>query len=149
MIRFKKPHLMLMLGLLAPLCSNASDYCIAVNGGFGQYGTSFIGKGFTLPAPGACRPWSGFAKTASSVIAISTGAGCRSSDGKVLELTISSTDPQYLGPDTVSSDHIRFCPAGTSDCPFGGGSATGRLSNGSAEPQSCTAALLELPAMHD
>ena len=75
MIRFKPSPLMLMLGLIAPLCRNAADYCIKVNNGFGNGGTSFIGKGFALPAAGACQPWSGFAKTASSVIAISAGTG--------------------------------------------------------------------------
>src|SRR4051812_6141918 len=76
MIRFKSSHLVLMLGLIAPLCSNAADYCISVNNGFGQGGTTFIGKGFTLPVAGVCLPWSGFLKTASSVVAISTGTGC-------------------------------------------------------------------------
>jgi hypothetical protein len=149
MIRFKPSYLMLTLGLIAPLCGNAADYCIKVNNGFGQGGTSFIGKGFALPAAGACQRWSGFAKTASSVIAISTGTGCRSSDGKVLELTISSTDPSYLGSGVVASDHIKFCPGGTTNCPIGGGSAVGLLSNGPAKPQTCTATLLNLPAIHD
>jgi len=149
MVRFNKPYLMLMLGLIAPICSNAADYCIAVNGGFGQGGTSFIGKGFKLPAAGACLPWSGFTKTASSVIAMSSGAACRSTDGKALELTISSTAPSYLGSGVLGSDHIRFCPGGASSCPFGGGSAAGTFSNGSAKAQSCTAALVRLPAVHD
>jgi hypothetical protein len=51
MIRFKSSHVMLALGLIAPICSNAADYCIAVNNGFGHGGTSFIGKGFTCPLP--------------------------------------------------------------------------------------------------
>jgi hypothetical protein len=149
MFRFKPTHAMLTLGMLFPLCSSAADYCIAVNNGFGNGGTSFIGKGFTLPAAGNCQRWVGFAKTASTVIAISTGTGCRSSDGKVLELTISSTDPGYLGSGVVASDHIRFCPGGTATCPIGGGSGVGALSNGSAKAQTCTSALLRLPAIHD
>ena len=149
MIRFKPSPLMLMLGLIAPLCSNAADYCIKVNNGFGNGGTSFIGKGFALPAAGACQPWSGFAKTASSVIAISAGTGCRSSDGKVLELTISSTDPAYLGSGVISSDHIKLCPGGTSNCPIAGVARAGLLSNGPASPQSCTSNLVKLPALHD
>lgn len=150
MTRFKPSHLMLMLGLaVVPLCSNAADYCIATNGGFGKGGTSFIGKNFVLPAAGVCAPWSGFAKTATTVIAISAGTGCRSSDGKVLELTISSTDPAYLGSGNASSDHIKLCPAGATGCPIGGGTGVGLLSNGPAKPQSCTATLLKLPALHD
>jgi hypothetical protein len=149
MIRIKPRHVMLMLGLVAPLCSNAADYCIATNGGFGNGGSSFIGKGFVLPAAGLCAPWSGFTKTASTVIAISTGTGCRSTDGKVLELTISSTDPAFLGSGTLGSDHIKFCPAGAATCPFGGGTGTGTFSNGSAKRQTCTTALVRLPALHD
>ena len=148
-MHFKPSHVMLMLGLLAPLCSNAADTCIATNGGFGKGGSSFIGKGFVLPAAGSCLPWSGFMKTASSVIAISTGTGCRSSDGKVLELTISSTDPAFLGSGTIGSDHIKYCPGGASTCPFGGGTGTGTFSNGSAKAQTCTSALLNFPSLHD
>ena len=147
--RCKPSTLMLALGLIAPLCSNAADFCIAVNGGFGQGGTSFVGKGFTVPAAGACRPWSGLTKTASSVIAIASGTGCLSSDGKVLELSISSTDPAYLGLGVIGSDHIRLCPAGPAACPIGGGSAVGAFSNGAAAKQTCTSKLLKLPAIHD
>jgi len=144
----KPSYAMLILGLMAPL-ANAADYCIATGGGYGNGGSSFIGKGFTLPAAGACAPWSGFVKTASTVIAISSGAGCRSSDGKSLELTISSTDPAYLGLGVASADHIKFCPGGATGCPYGGGTGSGTFSNGSAKAQTCTAALIKLPAIHD
>jgi hypothetical protein len=149
MISIKPSHAMLMLGLIAPLCSHAADFCIATNGGFGNGGSSFIGKGFVLPAAGICLPWSGFTKTASSVIAISAGTACRSTDGKALELTISSTDPAFLGSGVIGSDHIKFCPGGAATCPFGGGTGTGTFSNGSARKQTCTTALLTLPAIHD
>jgi len=149
MIRLKASHVMLALGLIAPLCSNAADLCIATNGGFGNGGSSFIGKNFALPAAGVCAPWAGFTKTASSVIAISTGTACRSSDGKALELTISSTDPSFLVSGVIGSDHIRFCPGGAANCPFGGGFGTGTFSNGGAEAQTCTSALVKLPAIHD
>lgn len=142
-------HVMLMLGLIAPLSSNAANFCIATNGGFGNGGSSFVGIGFVLPAAGLCLPWSGLTKTASSVIAIATGTGCRSTDGKALELTISSTDPAFLGSGVIGSDHIKFCPAGAATCPFGGGTGTGTFSNGSAVRQTCTAALVRLPAIHD
>ncbi|HKU17004.1 MAG TPA: hypothetical protein VJQ52_21595 [Steroidobacteraceae bacterium] len=149
MISIKPAHVMTMLGLLAPLCSQAADYCIATNGGFGKGGSSFIGKNFVMPTAGLCVPWSGFTKTASSVIAISAGTACRSTDGKALELSISSTDPAFLGSGVIGSDHIRFCPAGAATCPFGGGSGTGTFSNGGASRQTCTTALLKLPAIHD
>ena len=70
-------------------------------------------------------------------------------DGKVLELTISSTDPAFLGSGVIGSDHIKFCPGGVATCPFGGGTGTGTFSNGSAKKQTCTTALLTLPAIHD
>jgi hypothetical protein len=60
MFRFRTSHLILVLGLVAPAASYGADYCIAVNGGFGNGGTSHIGKGFAVPAPANCRPWSGF-----------------------------------------------------------------------------------------
>ena len=149
MIRFKPSHVMLMLGLIAPICSNAADFCVATNGGFGNGGSSFIAKNFVLPAAGLCAPWSGFTKTASSVIAISAGTACRSTDGKALELTISSTDPSFLGSGVIGSDHIKFCPGGAATCPFGGGSGSGIFSNGSAARQTCTASLVRLSALHD
>jgi hypothetical protein len=149
MIPIKPSHVMLVLGLIAPLSSNAANFCIATNGGFGNGGSSFVGIGFVLPAAGLCVPWSGFTKTASTVIAISTGTGCRSTDGKVLELTISSTDPAFLGSGVIGSDHIKFCPGGAATCPFGGGSGSGTFSNGSAVRQVCTTSLVRLPALHD
>lgn len=142
-------RVMFLLGLLAPLSSNAANFCIATNGGFGNGGSSFIGIGFVPPAAGLCLPWSGLTKTASSVIAIATGTGCRSTDGKVLEFTISSTDPAFLGSGVIGSDHIKFCPNGPANCPFGGGTGTGTFSNGSAVRQVCTTALVRLPAIHD
>ena len=149
MLRFKAPHVLLLLGLIAPVCASA-HYCIKVNGGFGNGGTSFIGKGFTLPTAGLCKPWSGFAKTASSVVAISTGTACRSGDGKVLELTIFSSDPEYMGAGVFSQDHIRLCPAGAATCPFGGGTSfSSFFGGGAAASQTCTTKLLTFPALHD
>ena len=149
MIRFKKPHLLLLLGLIAPMCSSAANFCVRVNGGFGNGGTSFIGKGFEVPAAGLCRPWTGFAKTASSVIVNSTGAGCLSSDGKVLTLSVFSTNPSWFGAGGFGSDHIRLCPAGVSGCPIGAGTDQGSFGPGPAVRQTCTTSLLRLPAIHD
>ena len=148
MFRFKKPLLALALGMTIPICSNAANYCIKVNGGFGNGGTSFVGKGFAVPEAGLCKAWTGYLKTASSVIANSTGAGCLSSDGKVLTLTILSTDPAFLGFGVTAVDHIRLCPGGSSGCPIGGGTDGGTF-GGPAAKQTCTTALLNLPALHD
>ncbi len=148
MNRFKTHHLVLLVGLVAPICSSAANYCIAVGGGFGGGGTSFVGKGFAVPAAGACKPWSGYLKTGASVIATSTGVGCLSSDGKVLQLSIFSTDPSFFGSDSFAEDQIRLCPAGVGSCPIGGGQDVGYFT-GAAKPQNCSTQLLNLPAMHD
>lgn len=150
MFRFKRPHLFLLAGLIAPVCSfAASPYCIAVGGGFGNGGETFIGTGFAVPAAGSCAPWSGFTKAFSSVIFNTNGAGCVSSDGKVLTLSVSSVDPDFLGAGGIQYDFIRLCPAGvTSSCTIGGGVDIGGFGGGAA-PVTCTAALLQLPQIHD
>ncbi len=74
--RFKKAHLLLALGLMAPFPSFAASpapYCVAVNGGFGNGGTTFVARNFTLPAASKCSPWTGYTKTASTVVAITGG----------------------------------------------------------------------------
>lgn len=106
MFRFKTRHLFLLLGMTAPVYSFASNYCIAVGGGFGSGGSTFIGSGFAVPAAGACTQWSGFTKTASSVILMTHGNGCLSSDGKILTVSVSSADPSFLGSGQISSDYI-------------------------------------------
>jgi hypothetical protein len=147
MLRFKTP-LFLLLGLITPVCASA-HYCIRVSGGFGNGGTSFIGRGFTVPAAGTCARWTGFLKTATSVVAVSTGTGCTSANGKVLEVTIFSSDPSFFGAGGFSQDHIKLCPAGPTDCPIGGGVNSGNFFSGPAAPQVCTTELLRFPAIHD
>jgi hypothetical protein len=148
MLRFKTPVLSVMLGLIAPVCGYASNYCISVGGGFGGGGTSFIGTGFAVPAAGTCVPWSGFTKTASTVVLMTSGTGCLSSNGKVLTVSVSSADPSYLGAGALGSDYITFCPTGVTGCPLGSGQDVGEFA-GTAAPETCTAALLKLPALHD
>lgn len=148
MNRAKAGFLLLSPLLILSVSATAANYCIKVNGGFGNGGTSYIGRNFAVPAPGDCRPWAGFTKTASSVIANSTGAGCLSSDGKVLTLTIFSTNPSYLGYGVAATDHIRLCPSGVANCPIGGGQDIGTF-GGPAAQQFCSAKLLALPAIHD
>ena len=118
-----------------------------MSGGFGNGGTSFVGKGFAVPAAGACKPWAGYLKTGASVIATSTGAGCLSSDGKVLQITLFSTDPSFFGSGQFAVDQIRLCPSGVGSCPIGGGQDVGYFS-GTAKQQNCTSQLLNLPAIH-
>jgi hypothetical protein len=148
MFRFKTPLLFLLLGLIAPVYSYAANYCIAVNGGFGSGGTSFMGINFVLPDDGKCKPWSGFTKTASTVILTTTGTGCLSSDGKALTVSVSSADPAFLGAGQFGSDYIQLCPGGGTSCSNGAGTDQGYFS-GTAAPETCTAKLLNLPAKHD
>src|SRR6516162_8175696 len=90
----------------AALAQNAvaSNFCVAVNGGFGSGGTSYIAPAFTLPAKNNCAAWSGFTKTATTVIAISNGTGCLASDGRVLTLSIFNTDPLFIGAGKAVAD---------------------------------------------
>jgi hypothetical protein len=147
MFRFKTPYLFLVLGLIAPVCTYAATFCVAVSGGFGGGGTSYIGPNFTLPAANHCAQWSGFTKTASTVVAISTGTGCLANGGKVLTLSIFNTDPPFFGTGESVSDQIQLCPTGVTRCPITGqdlGNFTG-----SAKEQTCTSSLLTLPQTHD
>jgi len=150
MFRFKRPLLLLVLGLIAPVYSFAANYCIAVNSGFGNGGTTFIGTGFAVPAKGTCSPWAGFTKTASTVIWTTTGTGCLSTDGKILTFSLGSVDPSWFGVGQVQQDYILLCQGGQSKCPatFGSQRDIG-VAGGSAETVTCTTSLLNLPALHD
>jgi hypothetical protein len=127
------------------------DFCVAVNGGFGSSGgTSFVAKEFISPTIGTCKPWAGIVKTAATVVATSTGAACLSNDGKLLTLTLHSTDPNFFGVGTVASDHIELCPLqATQGCPAHSGQFDNGFFSGPAAQQTCTAALTSIPSSHD
>jgi hypothetical protein len=150
MLPFKTTHLLLfpLLGLIpAQSLIAEAHYCIAVDGGFGHGGTTFIGTGFTLPSGGNCTPWSGFTKTASSVILTTTGTGCLSSDGKVLAVSVLNADPSFFGTGQTRADYIRLSRSSTS-VGFGTGEDSGYFT-GSAKVVTCTSTLLHLPDTHD
>lgn len=149
MLRFKTPHLLasVLLTLVPATGIAESHYCIAVNGGFGHGGTTFVGTGFSLPSYGNCIPWVGFAKTASTVVLTTTGTGCVSTDGKVLTVSVVDSDPSYFGPGVVQADSIRLTRSSTST-DFGTGMDSGYF-GASAKPTSCTSSLLSLPHNHD
>ena len=135
--------------LLAPIHSFAAEapYCIAVNGGFGTLGgTTFVARNFTFPDASKCTPWTGYTKTASTVILTTSGTSCLSSDSKALTVSVSSADPSFLGAGQFAGDYIQLSR----------GDATEQFSGqdygyftGSAEPVSCTSDLLTLPSSHD
>ncbi len=147
--RFKTAYLLLALGLMAPLHSFASSeapYCIAVSGGFGNGGTTFVARNFTLPAASKCSPWTGYTKTGDNVILTTGGTSCLSSDNTALTVSVSSADPSYLGVGQVAADYIQMSRPNATE-PFTGqdyGAFTG-----SAEPVSCTSDLLNLPSSHN
>jgi hypothetical protein len=147
MFRFKPHHVFLALGLIVPAHAFSATFCVAVNGGFGKGGTSYIAPSFAVPASGICKAWAGFTKTATSVIATATGTGCLSSNGKVLTLSVSDADPASFGANTTVPDYIRLCPKGVTGCPISG-EDQGNF-NGGAKEETCTAALLNLPVTHD
>jgi hypothetical protein len=150
MFHFKTSHLLLfpLLGLIpAHSLIAEAHYCIAVDGGFGHGGTTFIGTGFAVPGEGNCTPWSGFTKTASSVISTTSGTGCLSSDGKALTVSVLNADPSFFGTGQTRADYIQLSRPKTSEG-FTSGEDSGYF-GGSAEVVSCTSTLLHLPDTHD
>jgi hypothetical protein len=149
--RFKTAHLLLLLGLIAPLQSFASSeapYCIAVGGGFGPpaFGTTFVARNFSLPAASKCTSWTGYTKTGTTVVLTTSGTACLSSDSTALTVSVSSTDPSYLPISQLTADYIQL-NRGDATEPFTG-QDTGWFA-GSAEPVTCTSDLLNLPSVHD
>jgi hypothetical protein len=134
--------------LLAPIHSFAAEapYCIAVNGGFGGGGTTFVARNFTLPTASTCTPWTGYTKTASTVIFVTSGTSCLSSDNDALTVSVTSADPANIGAGDIVADYIQMSRGSATD-PFSG--TDYGYFGGSAEPVSCTNDLLTLPAYHD
>jgi hypothetical protein len=122
------------------------SFCIATGGGFGTGGTTFVSPSFTVPGENKCTQWSGFTKTASTVILTTNGAACLSSTGKTLTVSVSSADPDFLGP-TPASDYIQLTRTSSTGS-FSGGSDQGEFS-GSADQVTCTSSVLSLPDSHD
>jgi hypothetical protein len=88
--------------------AQAKDYCL-----FDQTVSSYVlvGRGFTIPAKGACKSWIGF--TAQNGFNSPTaGTGCTSSDGTHLDLTLTTSFPQSGGD--VEFDSIELSLPGQS-----------------------------------
>jgi hypothetical protein len=122
------------------------SFCIATNGGFGNGGTTFVSPGFTVPAKNACTSWSGFTKTASTVILNTSGAACLSTTGKTLTVSVSSADPAFVGTTPVA-DYIQLTRSSSTGT-FTGGTDQGEFA-GPADQITCTSSLLSLPDSHD
>jgi hypothetical protein len=145
--RFKTPQLLLLLGLIAPLQSFAAEpYCIAVGGGFGNGGTTFVARNFSPPAASKCTSWSGYTKTAVNVILTTTGTACLSSDSTALTVSVTSADPLYLPLNQLTADYIQLTQTNVTE-PFTG-QDTGEFA-GDATTVTCTSELLTLPSPHN
>jgi hypothetical protein len=145
MLSFRKSYLCLLM--IAPVSAFAANTCITVNGGWPNGGTTFVAPGLATPAKGACAAFSGFAKTATTIILQTTGSGCLSTDGKVFTLNLSSANPNWVGTGTFQADYIRLCTKAT-DCPVGN-SFDFAFNGGIAATVTCTTAMLQLPSTHD
>ncbi|HXP11012.1 MAG TPA: hypothetical protein VN828_21085 [Acidobacteriaceae bacterium] len=151
MLRFKAAYLLVLMGLVAPMQSFAAapgpaPYCIAVGGGFGNGGSTFVARNFSMPEANKCTPWTGYTKTSATVIFTTNGTACLSGDSTALTVSVSSQDPAFLGTGTLAADYIYMARTSATE-PFSG-SDQGYLM-GTAEPTSCTNDLLTLPAYHD
>jgi hypothetical protein len=149
--RFRKAHLAVLLGLIAPLPSFATSsseapYCIAVGGGFGNGGTTFVARNYSQPDAGKCSPWTGYTKTADTVILITNGTACMASDSKALTVSVTSADPSFFPINQLTADYIQLTRDSSSDS-FSG-QDYGAFS-GNAAPTTCTDSLLNLPSVHD
>ena len=127
-----------------PLAS--TNFCIATGGGFGNGGTTFVAPTFTVPAKNKCAAWSGWTKTASTVILTTSGAACLSTTGKTLTVSVSSADPDFLGTNPAP-DYIQLTRTSSTGS-FSGGTDQGQFA-GSADQVTCTSGLLSLPDVHD
>jgi hypothetical protein len=122
-------------------------FCIASSGGFGNGGTTYVAPSFTIPAVNNCSSWSGFTKTAGTVILNTNGAACLSSTGKTLTVSVTSADPEFVS--TPTPDYIQLTRSSSSGT-FTGGSDQGEfLGGGAANQITCTSSLLTLPDSHD
>jgi hypothetical protein len=150
--RIAQTSLAVLSILLVPVSSFATTaaeapYCIAVSGGFGNGGTTFVARNFSLPEASKCSPWTGYTKTADTVILMTGGTACLSSDSKALTVSVSSADPAFLGTNQPPAvDYIQLSRDSATD-PFAGQDAG--YFTGSAAPVTCSSDLLSLPSTHD
>ncbi len=80
-----------------------------MNGGFGKGGGStFVARNFSMPDASKCTPWTGYTKTASTVIFTTSGTACLSSDSTALTVSVSSADPDFLGVGVQVADYIQL-----------------------------------------
>ena len=144
------------VGLIGSVEAGTAPYCIAVAGGFGGGGTTFVAREFQVPAPNMCSPWAGYTKTSASVVLSTSGSACLSEDGHVLTVGLSSVNPNWTGG-AYAADYIQICPTGVhctsadrsvENQPLEGNGIDLGFFGGSAAEIGCTKNLLTLPNSH-
>ena len=101
---------------LAPAVVAAKDLCIQ-NNIFGG-GAPIVGKGFTLPGKGKCKPFVGFIGSSGA-----TGSACTSTSGNVTHFTIYDNAVEVVWFDLIlplPSTTYNFAEVCTADTGFGG-----------------------------
>src|ERR1700760_3540137 len=71
-----------------PATASPAPFCIAVSGGFGPGRTTYVARNFALPDANKCTPWTGYTKTATTVILTTDGTACLSSDSKAITVSV-------------------------------------------------------------
>src|SRR5580658_541984 len=95
-------------GLIGSVYANPAPYCIAVAGGFGSGGSTFVARQFQVPEPNKCTPWAGYTKTSGTVVLTTSGTACMSDDGNVMTVGVTSFNPNWVTGN--GADYIQFCP---------------------------------------
>lgn len=134
-----------------------TPYCIAVNGGWNNGGTTFVARQFEVPSANKCSPWAGYTKTSATVVLSTSGSACLSDDGNVLTVGVNSINPNWTGANVYAPDYIQICPM-NSMCtwddqsveaqPLAGAGIDLGFFGGSAAQVDCTDDLLNLPHSH-
>jgi hypothetical protein len=144
------------VGLIGSVQAGPAPFCIAVGGGFGNGGTTFVARQFSVPSPNQCSPWAGYTKTSGTVVLNTSGSACLSEDGHVLNIGVSSVNPNWTGG-AYAPDYIQICLEGVhctsadlsvEDQPLAGNGIDLGFFAGSAEEITCTQSLLTLPNSH-
>jgi hypothetical protein len=81
------------VALLALASVARADYCITDQGN-----TSYVldGRGFVMPRKGQCKVWTGFTAQL-GLNSPTAGTACKSSDGSHLNLTLTTSFPEFPG----------------------------------------------------
>ncbi len=144
------------MGLIGAVQAGPTPFCIAVGGGFGNGGTTFVAREFTIPSDSQCSPWAGYTKTSATVVLSTSGSACLSADGHVLTVGVSSVNPNWTGG-AYTPDYIQICLSGVTcnssdksveNNPLAGHGIDLGFFGGTAEEITCTQSLLTLPNSH-